>query len=116
MKDKFVLLSGTESQECPSERLDVAIRFGQLSLAEVLKARGGMVVLVNNKSRTKYVYGRPRVFDWTILRAVEEYASVTTDCSRTYVRVIMCEKTWQTNTTLSDHGERTRTRVRSSIT
>ena len=96
MKGKFVLLSGTASQECPPDRLDVAIRFVQLFVAEVLKAGGGMVVLGNDESQTKDPDGRPRVFDWTVLRAVEEFASVTTRSPRTYVRVVMSENAWQT--------------------
>ena len=96
MKGKFVLFSGTASQECPPNRLDVAIRFVQLFVAEVLKAGGGMVVLDNDESQTKDPDGRPRVFDWTVLRAVEEYASVTTRSPRTYVRVVMSENAWQT--------------------
>ena len=95
MKGKFVLLSGTASRECPPERLDVAIRFVQLLVAEVLKAGGGMVVLGNDETQTKDPDGRPRVFDWTILRAVGEYASVTTHNPRTFVRVVMSDNAWQ---------------------
>ena len=96
MKGKFVLLSGTASRECPPQRLDVAIRFVQLFVAEVLKAGGGMVVLGNDESQTKDADGRPRVFDWTVLRAVEEYAAVTTHSPRTYVRVVMSDNAWPT--------------------
>ena len=96
MKGKFVLISGSASRECAPERLDVAIRFVQLLVTEVLKAGGGLVVLGNDESQTKGPDGRPRVFDWTVLRAVEEFASVTTRGPSTYVRVVMSDNAWQT--------------------
>ena len=94
MEGKFVLLSGTASRSCSVQQLDLAIRFVQLFVAEVLKAGGGMVVLVGDEKRGPAPDDGPRVFDWTVLRAVEEYVAVTTEPVRTYARVVMSDHTW----------------------
>ena len=109
MEEKFVLLSGTASRSCSAHQLDIAIRFVQLFVVEVLKVGGGMVVLVGDEKRGQAPDGRPRIFDWTVLRAIEEYVSVTTEPVRIYARVIMSDQTWQSK--LDDDNRRTLTHL-----
>ncbi len=109
MKGKFVVLSGTASRACPAERLDLAIRFVQLFVAEVLKAGGGMVVLLGGENRTEDADGRPRIFDWIVLRAIEDYVAVTTQAPRTYARAVMSDHTWQSR--LDDGNRQTLTNL-----
>ena len=81
----------------------MATRFVQSFTVEVLKAGGGLVVLLGDESRTKGPDGRPRIFDWIILRAVEEYVGVTTQAPRIHVRAVMADDAWQSR---MDEGNR----------
>ena len=83
----------------------MATRFAQSFTAEVLKAGGGLVVLLGDENRTKGADGRPRIFDWTILRAVEEYVGVTTQAPRVHVRAVMADDAWQSR--MDDGNRRT---------
>ena len=103
MNGKYILVSGTASRDCPQQELDMATRFVQSFTAEVLKAGGGLVVLLGDEDRTKGTDGRPRIFDWIILRAVEEYVGVTTQAPRVHVRVVMADDVWQSR---MDEGNR----------
>ena len=105
MKGKFVLVSGSAGRSCSEQQLDLAVRFVQLFVAEVLKAGGGLVVLTGDENRTKGADGKPRIFDWTILRAIEEYAGVTTRAPRAYARVVMADDAWQSR--MDDGNRRT---------
>ena len=105
MEGKFVLLSGTASRTCSVQRLDLALSFVQLFVTEVLEAGGGMVVLAGDEKRDQVSDGKPRIFDWTVLRAIEEYAAVTIGPVRTYVRVVMSDETWPSK--LDDENRRT---------
>ena len=105
MKGKFVLVSGSADRSCSAQQLDLAVHFVQLFVAEVLKAGGGLVVLTGDENRTKGADGKPRIFDWTILRAIEEYARVTTRTPRTYARVVMADDAWQSR--MDDGNRRT---------
>ena len=95
MEGKFVLLSGTASRSCSVQQLGLALSFVQVFVMEVLKAGGGMVVLVGDEKRGQAPDGRPRIFDWTVLRTIEEYVAVTTEPARTYARVVMSDHAWQ---------------------
>ena len=103
MNGKYILVSGTASRDCPQQELDIATRFVQSFTAEVLKAGGGLVVLLGDENRTKGADGRPRIFDWIILRAVEEYVGVTTQALRIHVRAVMADDAWQSR---MDEGNR----------
>ena len=109
MEGKFVLLSGTASRSCSVQQLDLAIRFVQLFVTEVLKAGGGMVVLLGDEKRGQASDSKPRIFDWTVLRAIEEYVDVTTEPVRTYARVVMSDHAWLSK--LDDDSRRTLTRL-----
>lgn len=109
MEGKFVLLSGTASRSCSVQRLDLALGFVQLFVQEVLKAGGGMVVLVSDEKRGQAPDGRPRIFDWTVLRTIEEYVAVTTEPVRTYARVVMSDHMWPSK--LDDDNRGTMTRL-----
>ena len=103
MNGKYILVSGTASRDCPEQELDKASRFVQSFTAEVLKAGGGLVVLLGDENRTKGADGRPRIFDWIILRAVEEYVGVTTQVPKIHVRAVMADDAWQSR---MDEGNR----------
>ena len=81
----------------------MAVSFVQSFTAEVLKAGGGLVVLLGDENRAKGPDGRPRIFDWIILRAVEEYVGVTTQAPRIHVRAVMADDAWQSR---MDEGNR----------
>ena len=105
MKGKYVLLSGTASGDCPLPELAIATSFAQSFTEEVLKAGGGLVVLLGDENRTRGADGKPRLFDWIILRAIEEYVGVTTQAPRIYVRAVMADDTWQSR--MDDGNRRT---------
>lgn len=94
MNGRFVLFSGSASSSCPGERLDQAIQFLGCLVPQVLQAGGGFVVLLGDEDRTKGDDGRPRIFDWEILRCVERYVESTTGGIRTYARVVISDKAW----------------------
>ena len=95
MKGKYILLSGTASRDCSTEVLDRAIEFVRAVVTEMLKAGGSFVVLLGDENRTIGTDGRPRIFDWVIMRAIQEYGEVTTLPSRTYAYVVMADDAWQ---------------------
>ena len=105
MNGRFVLFSGTASSSCPDERLDQAIQFLGCFVPQVLQAGGGFVVLLGDEDRTRGEDGRPRVFDWEILRCVERYAESTTGRVRTYARVVIPDNAWLDR--MSDGNRRT---------
>ena len=103
MNGKYILVSGTASRDCRELELDMATSFVQSFTAEILKAGGGLVVLLGDENRTKGADGKPRIFDWIILRAVEEYVGVTTQAPRIHVRAVMADDAWQSR---MDEGNR----------
>ena len=94
MDDKFILFSGTASRSCPAERLETAVKFLDALVQQILQAGGGFVVLLGDEDRTKGDDGKPRAFDWTILRAVERYAEITTAVPRICARAVMSDDAW----------------------
>ena len=109
MDGKFILLSGTASRSCSVQRLDLAIGFVQQFVTEVLKAGGGMVVLASGEQRDQASDGRPRVFDWTVIRTIENYVAVTSEPARTRARVVMSDHAWLSK--LDDDNRGTLTRL-----
>ena len=105
MNGRFVLFSGSASLSCPTERLEQAVRFLDGFVLQVLQAGGGFVVLLGNEDRTKGDDGKPRIFDWTILRKIQHYAESTTDAPRVYARVVMSDDAWLTR--MSEDNRRT---------
>ena len=96
MDGKFILFSGSASRSCSGERLDAAVKFLDSFVPQTLQAGGGFVVLLGDEDRTKGDDGKPRAFDWTILRAVERYAASTIGSPRVYARVVMSDDAWTT--------------------
>ena len=105
MKGQFVLVSGSAAPSCSSLQLAIATRFVQFFVPEVLKAGGSLVVLTGDENRTKDANGNPHIFDWTILRAIEEYLGVTTQSPRVYAQVVMADDAWQSR--MDDGNRRT---------
>ena len=95
MKGKFVLVSGTASRSCTQQPLDIAFEFVEQLTTEILKSGGGLVVLLGDENQTKGADGRPRIFDWVIMRAIERFAETTVASNRTLVRVVVSDDAWQ---------------------
>ena len=94
MRGQFILLSGSASRSCPDDKLDQAMQFVEGLVQHALQAGGGVVVLLGNEDSAKGEDGKPRIFDWVILRAIESYAASTLGAPRTYARVIMSDDAW----------------------
>ena len=92
MKGKFVLVSGSAGRACPKAKLDKAIEFLRCFTREVLSRGGGLVVLGSDEDSTKDERGKPRIFDWVVLREVEDYAGTTTKLPRLYAYVVMSDE------------------------
>ena len=90
----FVLFSGSASASCPDDRLDQAVEFLGYFVPQVRQAGGGFVVLLGDEDGTKDSDGRPRIFDWEILRSVERYVESTTSGARTYAWVVLSDNAW----------------------
>ena len=95
MKGKFVLVSGTASRSCPPERLGRALDFVEQLATEILSAGGGLVVLLGDENQTKGTDGKPRIFDWVIMRTIERYAETSIAPSRTLVQVVVSDDAWE---------------------
>ena len=95
MDGRFVLFSGSASASCPNDRLDQAVEFLGCFVPEVLQAGGGFVILLGDEDGTKDSDGRPRIFDWEILRSVERYVESTTNGTRVYARVVVSDNAWR---------------------
>jgi len=105
MDGRFVLFSGSASASCPDDHLDQAVEFLSCFVPQVLQAGGGFVVLLGDKDGTKGRDGRPRIFDWEILRSVERYVESTTNGTRVYARVVVSDNAWRDK--ISESNRRT---------
>ncbi len=92
MNGKFIMLSGSASLSSPADKLDIAFQFVKSFTGEVLRRGGGLVVLAGDEESTKDEHGAPHVFDWLVLREVENYAESTTEVPRPYARVVMSDQ------------------------
>ena len=92
MKEKFILVSGSASHDCPPQMLDIATEFVRYFTRQVLDRGGGLVVLAGNEDSTKDSRGVPRIFDWIVLREVEAFAGKTVKAPRKYARVVMSDQ------------------------
>ena len=105
MNGQFVLFSGSASASCPDDRLDQAVEFLGCFVPQVRQAGGGFVVLLGDEDGTKDSDGRPRMFDWEILRSVERYVESTTSGARTYAWVVLSDNAWHYK--MSERNRRT---------
>ena len=92
MHGKFIMLTGSASPTCHADKLSVASEFVTAFTGEVLRRGGGLVVLAGNEESTRDERGRPHIFDWLVLREVENYAESTTEAPRPYARVVMSDE------------------------
>ena len=92
MHGKFIMLTGSASPTCPADKLGVASEFVAAFTREVLSKGGSLVVLAGNEESTRDEHGRPHIFDWLVLREVENYAESTTEAPRSYARVVMSDE------------------------
>ena len=115
MKGQFVLVSGSASRTCSTLLLSRAIDFIQVLVPEVLKAGGGFVVLLGNEEATKGSDGNARIFDWTILRAIEPYAEETLQPQRVYARVLVRDDAWKSRMSESNQGTFNRLQQRGAL-
>jgi len=91
MKGKFILISGSASDSCTDTKLDLAVEFVEHLVGEILRRRGGLVILASDDSATLDSRGVPRIFDWVVLREVERYVESTTEGPRKCARVVMAD-------------------------
>lgn len=91
MKEKFILISGSAGLSCQPEKLALAIEFVQCFTSEVLRRGGGLVVLAGAEESTKDQLGIPHIFDWVVLREINQHARTTTDNPRYYAKVVMSD-------------------------
>ena len=49
-------------------------------------------MLAGNEESTKDEHGVPHVFDWLVLREIEEYAQSTIEDPRPYARIVMSDE------------------------
>ena len=92
MDGKFIMLSGSAGLSCPADKLEIAFQFVRSFTGEVLRQGGGLVVLAGDEESTKDEHGAPHVFDWLVLREVENYAESTTEVPRPCARVVMSDE------------------------
>lgn len=92
MRDRYILVSGSAGRSCPPDKLDTAVVFVRKFTEEVLRRGGSVVVLAGDEEATKDERGISHVFDWLVLRAVEQHIQSTTEVSRTYARVVMSDE------------------------
>ena len=115
MNGQFLLLSGSASRACSALALTRAVEFVQALVPETLKVGGGFVLLVGYEEPTKGVDGVPRIFDWTILRAIESYTEATIQPQRVHARVILRDDTWNSRMSESDQHTFNRLQQRGAL-
>ena len=92
MNGKFILLSGSAELSCPPDKLDAALKFVSSFTEEILRRGGGIVVHAGDEARATDERGKPHIFDWVALRAVERYVSSATEPPRPCARIIMSDE------------------------
>ena len=92
MDGKFIMISGSAGPSCPADKLLIASQFIKSLTGDVLRRGGGLVVLAGNEESSKDEHGVPHVFDWIVLREVENFAESTTEAPHPYVRIIMSDE------------------------
>lgn len=71
MKPKYILIAGSANKTCDSEKLERALEFAREATFAILRTGNSVTVFA---SREKFNEDkRPVVFDWEILRAVDDY-------------------------------------------
>ncbi len=71
MKPKHILIAGSASESCGGERIERALEFAREATFAIL--RSGNSVTVFAACEPVNADGRPIVFDWEILRSVDDY-------------------------------------------
>ena len=92
MNGKFIMLSGSASFSCSADKLVIASWFVKSFTAEILRRGGGLVVLAGDEESIKDEQDVAHVFDWLVLREVENYAGTTAEVPRPYVRIVMSDE------------------------
>ena len=92
MDGRFIFISGSAGLSCPADKLGVASQFIRIFTGEVLRLRGGIVVMAGGEEGNRDEDSAPRIFDWLALQEVERYAASTTEFPRLYAQVIMSDK------------------------
>ena len=71
MKPKYTLIAGSASETCGDEKLGRALEFAREATAAILRSGNSVTVFVAREKVNES--GLPIVFDWEILRAVDDY-------------------------------------------
>jgi nucleoside phosphorylase len=94
IQQKVVLVAGSASDTCPTAKLEVAHAFVQALTRQVLEKGGGFVLFASGEPTTHG--GIPLIFDWTVLREIDEYLAVSGEHVRRCVTVVTSHKAWST--------------------
>ena len=71
MLPKYVLIAGSAAPDCHSEKLERARQFVAAVTEEIIRTGNGVAVLAGREPASDDT--SPTIFDWTVLRAVEQF-------------------------------------------
>lgn len=93
-KGMVVLVAGSASRDCSKSKLGVAHAFVRVFTSSVLNAGGGFVVFVSGEPVADD--GMPLIFDWVILREIDQYVRGpdAPQPARRLVSVVTSQKAW----------------------
>jgi hypothetical protein len=92
IQDQFLLIAGSASSSCPTFKLEVAHAFVQSLTRQVLEAGGGVVVFASGEPTNQA--GVPLIFDWTVIRELDNYLNLSSAPMRRCVVVVTSPKAW----------------------
>lgn len=67
------------------------------------------MLLLGDEDQTKGADGKPRIFDWVIMRSIESYAETSISPTRTLAHVVMSDDAWERK--MADRHRRTITNL-----
>lgn len=94
IQDKLLLIAGSASSACPTAKLEVAHAFVRALTHRVLEEGGGLVVFASGEPTNQS--GIPLIYDWTVLRELDKYLTLSGALVRRCVVVVTSPKAWST--------------------
>jgi TIR- and PNP-associating SLOG family len=94
MQQMVVLVAGSAAKTCPVGKLEGAHAFVQTLTRRVLENGGGFVLFASGEPTTDD--GIPLIFDWTVLREIDTYMTVSGAPVWRCVSVVTSHKAWST--------------------
>lgn len=92
IQDQFLLIAGSASSSCPTFKLEVAHAFVQSLTRQVLEAGGGFVVFASGEPTNQA--GMPLMFDWIVIRELDNYLNLSSAPKRLCIVVVTSPKAW----------------------